>query len=167
MRIALEVVGVPEAVRGIEQGVARMEVAAYNQMRYEMVNLRNYTLQNHMHGPTGANTVQQRTGNLARSLVSQVEDENDVITGVVGFPEASPAPYARILHEGGTTRAHVIEAENARTLAFMAGGRMIFRRKVNHPGSRFPARPYLTSALEEQAEQIKTNLKRAIVEAGA
>jgi len=128
-----------------------------------MLGLRNYTISTHMHGPTGPNTVRQVSGNLARSVVSQVEDDGKAITGVVGFPEGSPAgSYARILHEGGTTRAHVIEARNAQTLAFMAGGQMIFRRKINHPGSNFPARPYLTSALEEQAAQIKASLSAAI-----
>lgn len=142
----------------------RMQAAAFQQMRTEVVNLRNYTLSTHMHGPTGPNTVRQLSGNLARSLVSQVEEEGAVVTGVVGVPQASPAtPYARILHEGGTTRAHVIEASEGKTLAFMAGGQMIFRRQVNHPGSNIPARPYLTSALDEQAAQIKANLTAAIV----
>ena len=44
------------------------------------------------------------------------------------------------------------------------GGQMIFRRKVNHPGSNIPARPYLTSALDEQAAEIKANLTTAMLE---
>lgn len=165
MRLQIEVVGVPEASAGITDGAARMQIACFNQMRTEMVELRNYTIGAHMHGPTGSNTVRQRTGNLARSLVSQVEDDGNIIEGVVGFPEGCTAPYARILELGGTTRAHVIEARKAQALAFTANGQTLYRRKVNHPGSNFPARPYLTSALEEQSEQIKANLAAAMVEA--
>jgi len=166
MRLALEVVGVPEACKGIEAGVMRMQIAAFNRMRTEMVELRNYTLSTHMHGPTGPTSVRQLTGNLARSLVSHVEDEGNVVTGVVGFPEGcTAAAYARILHDGGTTRAHVIEAVNGKALAFMVGGQMTFRRRVNHPGSNFPARPYLTTALEEQKAQIKAELTAAMLEA--
>ena len=163
MRLALEVVGVPEACAGIEGGVTRMQIAAAKQMGIAMLELRNYTVSTHLHGPTGANTVQQRTGNLARSLTSQVTEEGTAITGLVGFPEASAAPYARILDLGGTTRAHVIEAQEGKALAFMAGGQMIFRRKVNHPGSKFPARPFLESSLAEQAAQIKASLTAAII----
>ncbi len=164
MRLALEVVGVPEAQAGITGGVARMQIAAFNRMRVEMVDLRNYTIVEHMHGPTGANTVRQVTGNLVRSLVSQVEDDGTAITGVVGFPQGSPAPYARILDMGGTTRAHVIEAKKKQSLAFMADGRMIFRRMVNHPGSNFPPRPFLESALTEQSAEIVAGLKKAMFE---
>ena len=166
MRLALEIVGVPETCAGIKQGVMRLQAATLQAMGAEMIGLRNYAVTTHMHGPTGANTVNQRSGNLARSVTSQATDEGADILGLVGIPEASTAQaYARILHEGGTTRAHVIEAQEAKSLAFMVNGQMIFRRKVNHPGSVFPARPYLTSALQEQAGQIKANLKAAMLEA--
>lgn len=166
MRLVLEIGGVPEVAAGIEGGYTRMQLAAFNEMRMSMLALRNYTLNTHMHGPTGPNTVQQRSGNLARSTVSQVEDDGNAITGVVGIPDASPATaYARILHDGGSTRAHVIKAAEGKKLAFMASGQMIFRRQVNHPGSNFPARPYLASALEEQAKQIKANLAAAMQDA--
>lgn len=142
----------------------RMQAATFKQMRVEMNSLRNYTITAHLHGPTGPTTLQQRTGNLARSVTSETTEDASSVTGTVGIPEASTAQaYARILHEGGTTRAHVIEASEGKTLAFMAGGQMIFRRMVNHPGSNFPARPYLTSALEEQASMIKANLTAAMV----
>ncbi len=166
MRLALEVVGVPEAAEGVRGGAARMQIAAYKAMGVEMIGLRNHVVEDHLHGPTGATTLQQRSGNLARSTTSEVIEEGSSVTGIVGIPSASTArAYAKILHEGGTTRAHVIEAKNARTLAFSVGGTMIFRRRVNHPGSNIPARPYLTSALEEQAAQIKAHLAEAMVEA--
>lgn len=176
MRLALEVVGVPEACAGIEGGVARMQVAAYRQMGVEMLGLRNYTITDHMHGPTGYDTVQQRSGNLARSLVSMVEDDGNEIGGVVGFPEGCVAPYARILNLGGTTRAHIIQAKNAKALAFVttaapadaAGfgyeGGTTYRKLVHHPGSVFPERPMLYDALQEQKAEIVANITKAMLE---
>lgn len=164
MRLALEVVGVPEAVKGIEGGVLRMQAAAARQMGVEMLGLRNYTVANHLDGPTGPTSLQQRSGNLARSVSSEVTEDGSSVTGLVGIPEASTArAYAQILHDGGSTRAHIIEAQDGKALAFMAGGQMIFRKRVNHPGSHFPARPYLTSALEEQAAAIKAGLTEAML----
>jgi hypothetical protein len=142
-----------------------MYLAAFERLRVEMMNQRNYTISTHMHGPTGPDTIRQVSGNAARSLVSQVEDHGTTLEGVVGFPEGSVAPYVRIIALGGTTRAHVIEAQNAKALAFMAGGQMIFRRKVNHPGSKFIPRPFLQNALAERSEQIKAGMKAAMLEA--
>lgn len=47
--------------------------------------------------------------------------------------------YARIHQLGGQTPAHVILPRNKKALAF--AGRIV--RKVNHPGSKIPARPFL------------------------
>lgn len=47
--------------------------------------------------------------------------------------------YARIHQQGGQTAPHVILPRNKRALAF--GGRVV--KRVNHPGSKIPARPYL------------------------
>lgn len=165
MIVSFQIVGVPEVCAGIEGGAARMQIATAKQMGVEMLGLRNYVVAEHLNGPTGPTTLQQRSGNLARSVSNEVDEDSTSVTGLVGIPTASTAQaYARILHEGGTTRAHVIEALNAKALAFSMGGQMIFRRKVNHPGSNIPARPYLTSALDEQAAEIKANLTTAMLE---
>jgi phage virion morphogenesis protein len=47
--------------------------------------------------------------------------------------------YARIHQEGGQTKAHTIKPVQAKALRF--NGR--FAKKVSHPGSRVPARPYM------------------------
>ena len=48
--------------------------------------------------------------------------------------------YALVHHEG--SRPHVITPRNGRVLRFRAGGRVVYARKVNHPG--FKGRKYLT-----------------------
>lgn len=44
------------------------------------------------------------------------------------------APYALFVEED--TRPHVIRARRARALRFRVGGLVLFRRSVNHPGTR-------------------------------
>jgi hypothetical protein len=163
VRIDYSIVGVPEAVDAFEGGYFRMYAAAAKEMAKQMVLLRNYAVENTMHGQI----INQRTGNLVRNVTSETSEEGDSITGRVGVPQANTAPYARILHEGGSTRAHVIEAINADVLAFMMGGQMIYRKRVNHPGSKFPARPYLAVARDAMIGEIRLGLARAMEQARA
>src|SRR5687768_7984981 len=55
---------------------------------------------------------------------------------------SADAPYAAPVHEGA--RPHVIRPRNARALRFEVGGRVVFARRVNHPGNR--ANPFLSNA---------------------
>lgn len=56
------------------------------------------------------------------------------------FAEVGTAvPYAGIHQFGGTTRPHVIRPRVKKALAYNG----IVRRKVNHPGSVIPPRPFL------------------------
>jgi phage virion morphogenesis protein len=56
-----------------------------------------------------------------------------------GTAFGSPMVYARIHQEGGETKAHTIKPKQKKALRF--NGR--FAKKVNHPGSRIPPRPYM------------------------
>jgi len=49
--------------------------------------------------------------------------------------------YGAIHQFGGKTKAHVIKPRNKKALAWPGGRHPV--RGVNHPGSNFPARPYL------------------------
>jgi phage virion morphogenesis protein len=71
-------------------------------------------------------------GQLKRSLTWEAYPDGSVIFG-------SNMVYARIHQEGGKTRAHEIVPYHAKALHF--NGR--FARKVKHPGSLIPARPYM------------------------
>lgn len=64
----------------------------------------------------------------------------------------SNLPYARIHQEGGRTSPHVIRPKRKKALAF--GG--VVRKKVNHPGSEIPARPYLGVSVEDMEEVRET-----------
>lgn len=79
----------------------------------------------------GPAKILQDTGRLAASITPFSDSTQAVVgTNVI---------YARIQNDGGTTRPHVIRPKNKKALAF--GGRVV--KKVNHPGSKIPARPFL------------------------
>jgi phage virion morphogenesis protein len=73
----------------------------------------------------------QVSGQLAASVVTEHGDDYARI--------GSNKVYAAIHQLGGTTRPHDIKARNAKALAF--AGRLF--KKVRHPGSIIPARPWL------------------------
>lgn len=62
-----------------------------------------------------------------------VTDVREVGDWVFEVEIGSPADTALWTDEG--TRPHVIEAVNAKVLAFEVGGQMVFRRRVYHPGN--------------------------------
>jgi phage virion morphogenesis protein len=79
-----------------------------------------------------AGEILQKTGRLKSSIDSDSDNDSAVVgTNVI---------YANIHNQGGTTRPHVIRPRNKKALAF--GGGVV--KKVNHPGSVIPARPFLT-----------------------
>lgn len=90
----------------------------------------------------GAQTLQD-TGRLRAS----VSDDHGSDFARVG----SNVAYAAIHQLGGQTAPHVIRPRNKKALAF--NGRVV--KKVNHPGSKIPARPFLpvdkSGALQPEA----------------
>ena len=73
--------------------------------------------------------------------------------------------HADFIEKG--TKPHRIQAKRARALAFQAGGRTIFRRVVNHPGTT--PRPFIAlamasgqMALRDSATQAVDRLAKAI-----
>jgi phage virion morphogenesis protein len=73
-----------------------------------------------------------RRGALRRSITFNAFPDGSVVIG-------SNLVYAAIHQFGGKTKAHEINARNAKALKFLG----IYRKRVHHPGSDIPARPYL------------------------
>lgn len=86
----------------------------------------------------------QRSGGLATSM-QQFFDSN---TAMVGTNKV----YARILNDGGRTKAHVIRPKSKRALSF--GGIVV--RQVNHPGSNIPSREFMRLAPGDLREVVVT-----------
>lgn len=85
-----------------------------------------------------------RSGFLGRSI----QEDPIVFSGPfrVTTGVTATADYAAAVHDG--TRPHVIRAKNGKALAFPgSNGQTIFRRSVNHPGTR--PRPFLRNAVDQ------------------
>jgi phage gpG-like protein len=104
-----------------------------------------------------------RTGALARSIVATVDDTGADISVCIG--PAGDIKYAAIHEFGGTIPPHEIVPNKAKALAFAVGGKQVFAKRVNLPAVTMPERSYLRSSLEEMGDEIKENLKDALVEA--
>lgn len=87
----------------------------------------------------------QKSGRLASSITPD-SDNDSAMAG-------TNVKYAPIQNCGGTTRPHEIRPRNKQALKF--GGR--YAKKVNHPGSKIPAREFL-SLEDSDAEQIETSV---------
>lgn len=92
-----------------------------------------------------------KTGALKTSITQRV-DSNPLIGQVmVG------QPYGKYVEFG--TMPHTIYPKNGSMLAFKIGGKMIFTRKVNHPGTK--AKPFMRTALQGNVFRVRENFQRA------
>ena len=103
-----------------------------------------------------------KTGDLRRSIANKVEQSAHAVIGTVY--SSGDVKYAAIHEFGGTTKAHVIEAVNAKALAFSMGGQQVFAKRVNHPGSKIPERSFLRSSLADMRDEITEGLHRTVAE---
>jgi phage gpG-like protein len=104
-----------------------------------------------------------RTGALARSIVATVDDTGADIAVRIG-PSAD-IKYAAIHEFGGTIPPHEIVPNKAKALAFAAGGKQIFAKRVNLRAVTMPERSYLRSSLAEMAGEIVEGLGEAVEKA--
>lgn len=81
------------------------------------------------------------TGALKDSINHQADNE--------GVDVGTATPYAAIHQFGGKTKPHTIQARFAKALRFVQGNQVVFRKSVQHPGSKVPKRPFLTLQAED------------------
>lgn len=131
--------------------------------------------------PVGRYPGQGKVGGALKQSISNAVIGDDTAVLTVGVA------YGSIQDKGGVTRPHIIRAKDrpfvtnfswrkgnivgARTvgrtggmLAFKIGGQMIFRKQVNHPGSRIPPKHYARQAFENAKPQVEWVLKNAAKE---
>ncbi|ADD81130.1 gp25 [Rhodococcus phage ReqiPine5] len=91
-----------------------------------------------------------KTGNLGRSI----QEDPIKATGPFSVSGGVTANtnYAASVHDG--TRPHVIRPKaGKKALKFNVGGRTVFAKKVNHPGTR--PRPFLKNAAETVIRRLQ------------
>lgn len=103
-----------------------------------------------------------KTGNLRRSIASKVDASASSVIGKVY--SSGDVKYAAIHEFGGQTKAHIIEAKNAKALAFSMGGKQVFAKRVNHPGSKIPERSFLRSSLHDMQGEITEGLHQTVLD---
>ena len=100
----------------------------------------------------GGSGILQDSGRLRNSMTTHTDNR----AAIVG----TNVPYAAIHHFGCQTRPRIIRPKNGKALAF--GGRVY--KKVSHPGSKIPARPFMTLQPEDEqalAEAVADYLNKA------
>lgn len=66
--------------------------------------------------------------------------------------------YATAVHDG--TGPHVIVPKRAKVLAFTVGGKKVFTKKVNHPGSK--GTPFFTDPMNTVNDQVTAEIMNEI-----
>lgn len=97
--------------------------------------------------------IRTRTGTLKKSY-TRVLDKAKLIASY-----GSDLRYAQMIEEG--TRPHEIHAAKGKALAFMAGGKKIYRRFVLHPGIK--ARKHMPKLEKLSAPVVERYIADAVV----
>lgn len=94
-----------------------------------------------------------RSGRLRQSISATPAGKGAVAVG-------TNVVYAPIHEFGGKTPPHEIVPIRAAALAFNIGGKTVFARKVSHPGSLIPARPFLGPALDKERPRVVAEIRK-------
>lgn len=153
-RIEAKLHAIPALVRG----------ALQRQVAKTAVDLQRYIVREHLSAAQGPSDTQLHrvSGRLARSIQQRTAFTATTFEGRVF--SAGDVPYAKIHEYGGVTGPHIIRAKNVDFLKFTVGGNEVFRKQVNHPGSKIPERSYMRASLRENKEKIVDDLTRAVKE---
>lgn len=156
--ITVTLVGDKELIAKFTAMPRNVHDAVLSKVNYLAEKLKNHVVNDKLSGQV----LNHVTGKLWRSIQQTVSDDTTSITGKVY--SAGDVKYAAIHEYGGRTPPHVIEAKTGKALAFTMGGKQVFFKKVNHPGSVMPERSYMRSSLADMKEEITSSIKDAVLE---
>lgn len=94
----------------------------------------------------------RRTGGYANRIRYRTFERG----GAIGFTLSAPQPLTGWITGG--TRPHTITTRQAQALRFEAGGEVIYRRLVNHPGTR--PNPFIARTLNAMQGEMDAALSR-------
>jgi hypothetical protein len=150
--IAFRLINVAVVQENLRGSVGRVTAEVANTMKKEMGQLATYVQESKLSGQV----LHQRTGNLVRSILPNVEQDADSILGTVGLADASTVPYAAFWELGfqgtETIRQHVRRNR--------AGGVSTVRehaRKVD-----VGPRSFLQSAYQDRVEAIAAAIAQSV-----
>jgi HK97 gp10 family phage protein len=136
--ITLKINGLDELVRNANKVGGAMKQLLYQTM------VKSVTIVKEDAKKIKSGSFKNQSGDLRRSIVGRAESAE---RGVV----STDIPYAEYVEYG--TRPHTITPKSGNFLAWKGkSGKMVFARKVNHPGSK--PYPYMQPALENNRDEI-------------
>ena len=123
--------------------------------------LKRVTIARRRKGPgVGSPKILQDTGRLRQSVTSAHGPNSIYRLSSTQLVLGTNLKYARIHQEGGTTGPVTIVPRRKKALHWInEAGQHVFAKKVNHPGSKIPARPFLIFQ-----EEDKRNIKALMLE---
>lgn len=154
------------ALKGDQELIARLErmPGAIQQALKLKVTVLALKLENLVKtGKLNGQVLNRISGRLARSINNKVVVAATSVKAHVF--SSGDVKYAGIHEYGGKTQPHLILPKKANVLSFVMGGKQVFARAVQHPGSKMPERSFLRSSLRDMSVEISTGLKQAAVHA--
>ena len=103
-----------------------------------------------------------RESTLFKDRTGELRGTLDIIdTGAWSKRLIAPAKYAKYVNDG--TKPHVILPKNGGFLRFVIAGRVIFAKKVNHPGTA--KRPFMENAADAGGQAMKIAFENGVEQA--
>ncbi|SUP42253.1 hypothetical protein [Veillonella criceti] len=130
----------------LERIQSNLESRLQSAMQISVKEVQEYARQNH--------NFKTRTGEAERSITSSVSGSGGHWEGIVG----TNREITVYLHEG--TKERIITPTHKMALRWTAGGRFIFAKRVNHPGTL--ADRFITNALQEKKEDIINRFDKSV-----
>lgn len=153
--IRTEISGATEVVDRLQAAKPAMLGAIKTALEQWAEELASYIQKSKLSG----NPIKAHTGALRDSVNPMAEQDGDVIAAGAGA--GAGLDYAKFLEYG--TRPHEIVPKRARFLRFEVDGRIVYAKRVNHPGN--PAFHYMRDSLQEQRPSGVEAIRAAVAEA--
>lgn len=104
-----------------------------------------------------------RSGDAYRSIDGKLDSVTQFgAEGSITAGNSGKLRYVKFLASG--TKAHFIEARRARALRFVAGGQLLFRKSVQHPGTK-PSL-FVDRGARVAEQRLGKGIAEALAEAG-
>lgn len=121
----------------------------------QRVDIVNAMLADRLHGNLNGAMLQRRSGKLYDSVMIEASQvSGDEVVGAVSAA-GDTAPYGVYFNAGGKGY-YTIAPKNARALAFMGEGKMIFAKMVNHPP--IPHLPWFDQEIPQAKQDMRDQI---------
>jgi hypothetical protein len=140
-------------VRGLVAALNEADKAIERNVRQELV----FSASSIVLQARGTHDYRDRTRNLTSSI-HEGKLTGSWASGTLTVSVIADAQYAAAIEYG--SRPHEIVPRRRKYLRFAVGGRVVFAKKVHHPGTR--AYEFLAKALEAQMPEITENIANAM-----